>query len=509
LSAPRAPDGPRPLTLRASECLDDEALLAISERALDPLEQEAVSAHLDRCPRCLRLVADVMRSLEAPVAAAEDRAAGEIVPGERVGRYRVIEHVGQGAMGEVFAAEDTWLKRKVALKVLRASRAPGATEVDPRARLWREAQALAQLSHSNLIAVFDVLSHCGRIVIAMEYVPGGTLRRWMVERRRGWREVVAVFLQAGRGLAATHAAGLVHRDFKPDNVLIGADGLARVSDFGLAALLSEGAVPPAAAGLCAFAAELTATGHVLGTPAYMAPDQLEGMPATPSSDQFSFAVSLWEMLYGSRPFSGADFKGLAEAIRARRISSSVARGAPPASVRRVLLRALAAEPEGRYPSMQALLAALERASRWTGKRVLAHAASALVALGAAATLARGPPLSRCPPPERLLEGVWDAPAQTVLRSALGAPAAARIDRAIAEYLGRWSEAYRDSCEATWRRREQSERVFFSRMACFQGLLEDVRAEVRAIESSVDGAALRAEHIDRALRPLDSCAAPPR
>jgi serine/threonine protein kinase len=226
--------------------------------------------------------------------------------GTQVGRYVLLDAVGSGGMGVVYAAYDPELDRKVAIKLLRFDRLGSEAGERDRLRLQREAQAIARLSHPNVVHVYDVGTFGDQVFVAMEFVAGRTLRQWAEEEPRPWREVVDRFALAGRGLAAAHAAGLIHRDFKPDNVLLGDDGRVRVVDFGLARPAGQQPAPegertPSGGTL---AHPLTEWGVVVGTPAYMAPEQLRGEASDERSDQLSFCVSLYETLYGERPFPG-------------------------------------------------------------------------------------------------------------------------------------------------------------------------------------------------------------
>src|SRR5215471_9611631 len=189
------------------------------------------------------------------------------------GRYKLVEKLGVGGMGVVYLAEDPQLGRQVAIKLMDPKTSGTQSASEGRGRLLREAQALAQLSHPNVIAVYDVGTSANQVFIAMEYVEGSTLSQWLAERKRTWHEVLSTFVQAGRGLAAAHAAGIVHRDFKPDNVLVGNDGRVRVLDFGLARPLAETKTAPRLAKLDV---PVTEPGRFIGTPAYMAPEQLTG-----------------------------------------------------------------------------------------------------------------------------------------------------------------------------------------------------------------------------------------
>ncbi len=271
-----------------------------------------------------------------------------------VGRYLLQRCIGHGGMGIVYVARDQELGREVAIKLLRAELAS-----DDR-RLAEEARALARLAHPNVVTVFDVGVHEGQRFIAMEYVAGDTLRRWLGAPRT-LREVLQVFAGAGRGLQAAHAVGLVHRDFKPDNVLVGDDGRPRVLDFGLARP-PDGArsqPPVLAPGLDPLGTQLTAAGQVLGTPAYMAPEQYLGEPADAKSDQFSFAVALYHAVYGERPFEGDDPQALALSIVRGRLRPIVPRYPVPDWLERLLERALMVDAQQRFASMHELVGLIE------------------------------------------------------------------------------------------------------------------------------------------------------
>jgi tRNA A-37 threonylcarbamoyl transferase component Bud32 len=273
--------------------------------------------------------------------------------------------LGHGAMGAVYAARDPHLDRTVAVKLLRASALSDEARQEMRSRLLREAQAMARLSHPEVITVHDVGAFGDQLFVAMEYVDGGTLRQWRAARHRSVVDILGVYERAGSGLAAAHEAGLVHRDFKADNVLIGSDGRVRVTDFGLArSVPGAGAATPgidsldsASAG-ASVTATLTRTGVLVGTPAYMAPEQLRGGSADARSDVFSFSVSLYEALYGERPFNGSTLPALRDAIERGDVRPAPILSSVPRWVRGALLRGLRAEPQERFESMRALLDAL-------------------------------------------------------------------------------------------------------------------------------------------------------
>jgi tetratricopeptide (TPR) repeat protein len=284
--------------------------------------------------------------------------------------YRIERELGAGGMGVVYLARDLRLDRDVAIKLHRAvAGEPGAE------RLVREARAMAQLTHPHVATVYEVGAWVGHPYVAMEYVDGGTARTWLAAAPRTPREVIALYAAAARGLAAAHALGLVHRDFKPDNVLVGTDGRVRVADFGLARAFDSADDEVTTAGVAPALPGVTATGAVLGTPAYMAPEQRERAPVGPAADQYAFAVALWEGLAGERPFAGESGGALRPAPPEARM---------PRAVHRVLLRALEADPAARYPSMTALLADLE-ATIAPRRPLMPRLALAAAALGAVTT----------------------------------------------------------------------------------------------------------------------------
>jgi len=290
----------------------------------------------------------MVEGASAPRPAAGARAAGVLL-----GRYVVLEHAGSGAMGSVLRAYDPRLRREVAIKRVRA----GGRDAAARRRLLREAQAMAQLNHPHAVAVYDVEPSDEDVYFAMEYVPGGTLERWLAARSRTLPEILDVMRQAGEGLAAAHAADLVHRDFKPANVMVTEDGRVKVTDFGLAKPAASHELTPT--GPPPVDDQLTMAGTVMGTPRYMAPEQHVGVDADARADQFAWCVTLWELLAGEPPFSGKSVQELA---------ASKLQGPPPwprsvpipGLVLAAIRRGLSVDPADRWPSMAALLSAVER-----------------------------------------------------------------------------------------------------------------------------------------------------
>lgn len=294
--------------------------------------------------------------------------------GTTLGRYVLQELVAGGGMGLVYLAYDPELNRKIALKLLRPGAGGNLSRAEARSRLLREAQAMAQLSHPNVIAVHDVGTFEDQIFIAMEYISGRTLSQWLEQKPHPYREVLDVFIQAGRGLAAAHAAGVVHRDFKPDNVLVSDNGQVKVLDFGLAravesvlqesdaqSLQTQGLMGAELSTPGLLGAQLTRTGAFLGTPNYMAPEQLIRGPTDARSDQFSYCVALYEALYAERPFAGDNVETLLAEVVAGRVSDSPNSRGVPNRIRRILLRGLRPDPKDRYPAIEPLLEAFAEA----------------------------------------------------------------------------------------------------------------------------------------------------
>jgi hypothetical protein len=364
-------------------------------------------------------------SLVRMIAAAPEQRvpARAPEPGTVVaGRFVVRELLGRGGMGVVVLADDPRLGRPVALKI---------SGIDPRgaaaARMIREAKAMARVSDPFVLDVYDVGEHDGALFIAMAYAPGGSLRAWLTSAKRPWREVLRMFDMAGRGLCAAHRHGLVHRDFKPDNVLLDAEGRARVADFGLVRTgRSDDAAPDGTTD-----ASLTETGTAMGTPAYMPPEQFGGAPVDARTDQFAFSVALWEGLFGERPFAGASAAQLLLAISEGRMRAPPPQSDVPASIALVLRRGLSADPASRFPSMAGLLGALRRAAlvpRPTRTKVA-------VAIGVAGALLVAVATWQLATPRAERQGEQSAGAAT---EAEGAPAVspARDAEAIAALLER-------------------------------------------------------------------------
>lgn len=366
------------------ECLDANAVQDLMSGALNDVARTAVLGHLDACDECREVVAVMATDAAGDIALGVTLAHGDsahsegfergtvFIPGTALGRYTLETRLGEGAMGVVWRARDPKLGRQVALKLLKRRDAARTQQ------LISEAQAMARLSHPNVVSVYDVGVADGTTYIAMELVSGCSLRDWRAAAERTVPEIVATFIAAGRGLSAAHAAGIVHRDFKPDNVLVGDDGRVCVSDFGLAARARDNSLD-----LEATREDAIPPGAVLGTPAYMAPEQFSGGNVDPRTDQFSFCASLYEALYGERPFSGRTFYELADNVATGRMSPVPKHREVSRSLRAIAMRGVSAKPGDRFPSMAHVLAELgrDRARPWRRATAACAVIAGTLALG--------------------------------------------------------------------------------------------------------------------------------
>jgi tetratricopeptide (TPR) repeat protein/predicted Ser/Thr protein kinase len=336
-------------------------------------------------------------------AALAIAASGSRV-GMRLDRYVLGEPIGEGGMGVVHRAQDPVLDRELAIKLLRMR-----SDATAKARLVVEAKAMAALAHPNVLPIYDVGTVDDEVYLAMELVHGQTLRQWMQHGGQHWRMALQLVLAAGRGLAAAHAIGMVHRDFKPANVLLADDGRVLVTDFGLAradaSLVGRGAEVAASSWPSGESSELTMRGEVIGTPAYMAPEMLSDLPVTARSDQFAFCVALYEALYGARPWSAIELAAAVARGHVLTVPSPRRRGGVPRRVHAAIVRGLSWDPAQRWPSMTTLVDALEHAARTpSGRLVAIGAASLALGVGAFAIGDREPP---CADGREQLAGVWD------------------------------------------------------------------------------------------------------
>jgi len=472
----------------SSACPSEDAIAAFLADELGAAEREALERHMDACSACQAVVSEMIRVFAGSripttgpdgsigQASAPARRSDALSAGATIGRYRVIEIVGIGGMGIVYAADDPELQRRVAVKVLRTS---GHVDADAHSqRLLREARALAKLSHPNVIPVYDVGTWNDRVFVAMEFVDGWTLGKWLALRPRTWATVGPVLLAAGRGLAAAHEAGFVHRDLKPDNILVSRSGRVFVTDFGLARWAEATTVEPSVAPLQGWTlthpttgsrpgseadsrtqpepfATLTRSGAFVGTPAYMAPEQFTAEPVGPAADQFAFCVVLWEALFGKRPFEGRTLGALAHAVCEADPPAFPSGVQVPRPVKAALLRGLAKRPDDRHPSMAALLHALEPTRRtwvpWTAAGAIAAAS-----VGAMLLSTKADPAAATVPCSNLpgLTEVWGDARRTAIAAAFdqtgaryAAPTSARTIAELDAYADTWAARELEICEA--------------------------------------------------------------
>ncbi len=428
--------------------------------------------------------------------------------------------VGAGASGGVFEAFDPKLQRSVALKVLRDDRHRGTDLRVVHRRMAREARALAQLSHPNVVSVYDVGIADDRVYIAMELVHGHSLRDWQQAQPRSWRDVVDLYIQAGRGLAAAHAAGLVHRDVKPSNVLVGDDGRVRVVDFGLVATrgeqtptlpcIAEGEPPHR------LSSSLTTTGLHVGTHGYMAPEQALGGLASPAADQFGYCVAVWEALHGERPFGAHDPVAMARQVLAGRPRASRTERPVPRRLHAALRRGLSADPAARWPSMERLVAELVALRRREPRRWLA-ALGVVGTLAVAGVVAAQPGAddaspSRCAGQAQPQKRWSDDRARALQqRFATQAPATAPASWAytrarIDDVTERWQSIHRDVCREH-AQGQRSDDGFDRAMHCLRGQRREIEAALDVLADADAEVVRRAHVVVGGLSSPDACRAP--
>ncbi len=470
--------------MEPSACPDEEQLTRLADGVLPPEEAAALGAHTETCNSCRRLVGLLVKlksgkpSLSTTLPSADTGNAKAIPLGTELGRYVTKRFVGAGAMGVVFEAEDPALQRRVAIKVMRSARSATAQEL-----LKREAQVMAQLSHRNVATVFDVGVVDERSWVAMEFIEGPTLRSWLQSEPRSEQAILARILEAGSGLAAAHKAGVIHRDFKPDNVLVETSS-ARVvvTDFGLSFGSGE-------------TSQATPSGSIVGTPAYMAPEQRLGN-ADAASDQFAFCISVVEAFAGRRPFDTGRLDAQVLAQVPRRIRPALARG-------------LSIDPKDRWPSLEALLTALTPPRR--ERQVLAAAAAlSVVAVGAVGTNAYRR-AHVCDGAGTAVQSVWNAEARANFHAAFlstGLPfarvAADGLATELDSWSTQWSKTASEICETTEVAHTQSGELGDLRRECLDDRLRELKAVTAALTHADAKMVKSATSIGRQLPSLSDC-----
>ena len=423
-------------------------------------------------------------------------ATGELALAE-LGKYVVLRVVGRGGAGVVLAAEDRELDRQVAIKLLVRD------SDEARARFMREAKAMAQLSHPNVVAVYEVLHLRDRTAIVMALVEGRNLSEWRTPERT-WREITGVYVQAARGLAAAHRAGLVHRDFKPANALIDAEGVVRVTDFGLVRAAGESAAEQA--GDPGSAGDITRTGATLGTPAFMAPEQHTGGVVDARTDQWALACALYGALFEQRPFAGETTAELAASVLAGAPRPEPADTPVPKRIRVAIRRALARDPADRFSTMDELIAALEPRRRgW----VVAAAAGAVVAgsaVAAFALLASPRDIAACEGLDEPMTRAWNPVRAGAVRERFAAARAPNADRLVAAldgYAASWTSHRVKACEAA-RQGAASADLLDRRMGCLDRRLAEVDAFAAALTVAEPEVVRQAPDAVADLHPVADC-----
>ena len=432
--------------------------------------------------------------------------AASQIRGKYIGRYKLIGLIGAGGMGIVYAARDRELGRRVAIKVLR----PEISELDDTAdTLIAEAKAMARLSHPNVCTVYEVGTTKDRVFLAMEYVHGDTLSKWL-QTPRTWREVAEVMAAAGEGIAAAHAAGVIHRDLKPDNIMIGRDGRVRVMDFGIAigARNSERAASKVGVEREDISSSLA------GTPSYMAPELLAGQPASEATDQFALAVTMYEALYGVRPYPGRSFSQILDSYQAAALHEPK-KSSIPRWLRQIALQGIALEAGERFSNVAALVEEMNRVPRRRRIWALSLLGALLVALGVLATLVlarnageRGNP---CTGAEGLFAETWSPQRQQAVERALmdsgmqePAQQWQRVAKLVEDYGARWSVTRTEACEATRVRGEQSDELLDRRTICLDRRRKEVHELVSILGDADRELAQRAAEAVLALEPPEYC-----
>ncbi|MEM7159710.1 MAG: tetratricopeptide repeat protein [Myxococcota bacterium] len=433
---------------------------------------------------------------------------------DTLGRFTLLEKIGEGGMGTVHAAHDERLDRKVAIKVLRNDELPSDAA---RARLIREAQAMARLNHPNVLPVYDVGHDDGVVFVAMELVEGQTLHEWLGGRPRRWSEVLPRFVEAARGLQAAHEAGIVHRDFKPSNVMIDDAGRVRVMDFGLACFSDEeelqDSMPSGGPLTSSHEGSLTQTGTVLGSPYYMAPEQHLGLASDARSDQYAFCVALWQAIYGVWPFEGDELRELCEA-KLHQAPAMPSDRAVPRWLHPMLLRGLAPKPDARFTSMADVLRVIEASTRRPAYGRFAAVGLGLSALVAGGLMWTGPQASACAAAGDRLHGVWDSQVAAKVEAEVGRtdlPYAedswTRLSELLDGYAAELSAGYVDACQATLVEDERSEAATAARIRCLDGRRDQLAGLRDALSTNGPELMPRSVLAARGLPSVASCADP--
>jgi len=560
-------------------CPDENIIVDFLEARLSSEQSDELELHIDSCENCRMLLATMVESdeessfpftKEALSVYSEELALYDITPrflpkGTLLGRYVLMEPVGLGGMSIVYAAFDPELERKIAVKLMHPASHP-QREQGRQARLLREAKVIAKLTHPHIVTVHDLGMYEGQLFIAMEYIKGQTLRQWLHEAPRSLEETLYRFLQAGEGLSHAHQMGLLHRDFKPDNVMLATEGSLRVMDFGLSRRLANPTTSPEnkedqkqiphslvddepseqESEEQAESPALTQAGAILGTPAYMPPEQLYGQPLDARADIFAYCVALYEALYGERPFSGKTLLERIQCIKQSRLFRLSGDNSVPLWLQKVLKKGLSFALEQRYPSMESLLSELRDglatdslpkkpseksgAFLWIGlflgaslvfggwwqntsRKTKSHGTKKT--FQRSVLTKRSPEqnqrISPCSGAKEKLAGVWDAKVQHKIQTALNRTGMSsktsywkRLRGVLDQYTKTWQATYAQACRATHVLKEQSAHLMDLRMTCLNERLEELRAFTQQLTTANRASLYNGVQGAYQLRTLDTC-----
>ncbi len=456
-------------------------------------------------------------------ALSDDGDLTELAPGAKAGRYMILDQLGRGGMGVVYKAYDPELDRQIALKLLSTKKKSRTSADQAKERLLREAQALARLSHPNVVSAYDVGTIGGEVFVAMELLDGKTLKEWIDEDKPNQKNVVEVLVAAGKGIAAAHKAGLIHRDIKAENIIVGTDGRVRVLDFGLARVASNKEIEKAGQDLQDWTGDFLVSGHstdsdigksnldkpmtmdgvVMGTPGYMAPEQYTGGDLDELSDQYSFCVTLYEALYGQKPHRARTFKQMKEKVTTK------APGPPPQDIKiplkwkKIIFKGLSLSRLDRFASMNELLAELAIDPHLATKRWAGGSLALLLLLGTfiGATQWQSMRDKKCQGAEQKLIGVWDRQLKQTIKGAFGksgrqyaAATFERVENLLDQRASEWLQERAQACEATRVKGEQSEQLMDLRMMCLDRRLGEIKALTAVFAHQAD-----AQVVDKAVQ----------
>lgn len=502
-------------------CLDENEVVALASGSLTGPALSNAQEHLDSCTECLDLVAMFQQSSAEDSGESDNSqsslAENQFVPlseseeinlnakeGSTIGRYAVVRAIGRGGMGVVYLARDPNLDRMVAIKLVKPSLKGDERAEHFERRLMREARAMAKLTHPNVLTIFDVGKHQNQVFLASEWVDGSTLEDWIGESTHRWQSVLQPFAGAARGLVAAHAAGLIHRDFKPSNVMVGKDGRVLVFDFGL--------VKSVKASLDDITTQLSGN-FIVGTPAYMSPEQMIGDPADARSDQFSFCASLYESIAGKRPFAGRSLMELLANIKAGKIEE-------PKNIPKwlwdMLKRGLRRNPEERFPSMSAVLEILEEGLAERRRRTLLFVVGAGVIAAAVAALlfywtSAVDEDELCGVAEQEIAGVWDDNKRASLHEGMmsgeflyAKDSLDYVSGYFDEYAVDWQEQKRASCVDTKIGKLQTKERFTRREKCLNRLSVQFGALTTRLQAGDRDSVYHAVTMAQNLAPVSDC-----